>query len=265
MNEPTIAAAATRQQENEENKAQQRAWPRLFFVKLPLSAKRQTALEEDVRMAHFRRPWFLRVATTTTHTNTTTENDKDNNGLPENATYCTTPRPNDIVVWEDCFTGAGEFEGVRFVGTPTAPKDPNRHDGDTPTTTTLLPLLRAAVEQPMFPHAIVDSIGQQQQQQVQNTTKGNDAQDNHQAESLLRLCYEYFLEYFLQRQESVTLADVLGGLDVVEEFWTNPDQGPDLAAAAGDEDLQLPPVVIDWHTCSAYEMIRHPQDKGTND
>jgi hypothetical protein len=95
-------------------------------------------------------------------------------------------REGDVVFFPDLKSGAGELEGVRLVG----PRDVN---GD-------FPLLSAGIESPIFPTAIAT-----------NMTPAD-----------LRSRYEQPLEQVLQ-QQGLSMADLFGGADVVEQFWQSPD------------------------------------------
>ena len=122
-------------------------------------------------------------------------------------------RPQDAVFLPECLTGAGEFEGLRFIGASKA----NATDQDP------LPLLQAGIEGPIFPQTTVVAVGGPQH---------------------LRHLYEPILEQILLRQ-GFSLGDFF---DNLEEFWRNPDVGPDLAK---DEEE---PLLIPWNECD-YELI----------
>jgi hypothetical protein len=93
---------------------------------------------------------------------------------------------NDLLYFPDQLTGAGEFEGCRFVG--------ERIDRG-------FLLLSAGIESPIFPAQLIASI---------------------ETISKLRLFYEELFETVLKKQH-MSLTDLFGGQDVVEEFWTRPD------------------------------------------
>jgi hypothetical protein len=97
---------------------------------------------------------------------------------------------NDLLYFPDQLTGAGEFEGCRFVG--------ERTDQG-------FVLLSLGIESPIFPDQLVATIG--------NVSK-------------LRVFYEKLFEIVLEEQ-NMSLADLFGGQDVVEEFWTRPDTTKD--------------------------------------
>lgn len=112
----------------------------------------------------------------------------DENGIaqPLGATEESWPRPvqaGDLVLFPELSSGAGEFEGLRYVGERLA-------DGSG------LPLLLTSVESPVFP--------------------GMFEQPN------LRAKYEPLLEGLVQSQ-GLSLTDLFGGAAVVEEFWESPD------------------------------------------
>ena len=164
------------------------ASPRLWELGLPAEVAQEAATSD------FRRPWMLQV------------NDANDNNDK-------IPRSFDVIWFPDVMTGAGECEGLRFVGN-TAADD-------------RFPLMRAAVEQLIFPRELF----------------------NNSSLSLLRQHYEPLIEQVLQRQGGLTLKDVLGGDDIVEEFWTQPDTGPDLANPAE------PALVIPWRSCRVERIV----------
>ena len=86
----------------------------------------------------------------------------------------------------ELLSGAGEFEGMRFVS--------QSNDSGA------FQLLDGGVESPIFPRDIA---------------QGQPAQD-------LRNKYEGLLQKMLE-QQNLTLADIFGGDGIVEEFWASPD------------------------------------------
>jgi len=97
--------------------------------------------------------------------------------------------PGDVVQCPELLTGAGEFEGLRFVG-------PSDEEGR-------LPLLPGGVEAPVFPKAIIDMLG------------------GEVVAAELRARYEEALEASLRMQRGMSLGDIFGGN--AEEFWASPD------------------------------------------
>lgn len=97
--------------------------------------------------------------------------------------------PGDVVQCPELLTGAGEFEGLRFVG-------PSDEEGR-------LPLLPGGVEAPVFPKAIIDMLG------------------GEVVAAELRARYEEALEASLHMQRGMSLGDIFGGN--AEEFWASPD------------------------------------------
>jgi hypothetical protein len=152
--------------------------PRLHILHLPASST------DDEVERYFRTSWFIddedRQATPILTRSREQEHAEDETlawkGL----------QTNDLLYFPDELTGAGEFEGCRFVGEQT-------DQG--------FLLLSAGIESPIFPAQLVASIG--------NASK-------------LRVFYEQLFEIVLEEQH-VSLADHFGGQDVVEEFWNRPD------------------------------------------
>ena len=97
--------------------------------------------------------------------------------------------PGDVVQCPELLTGAGEFEGLRFVG-------PSDEEGR-------LPLLPGGIEAPVFPKAIIDMLGVEV------------------VAAELRARYEEALEASLRMQRGMSLGDIFGGN--AEEFWASPD------------------------------------------
>lgn len=92
----------------------------------------------------------------------------------------------DMLYIPELASGAGEMEGVRFVGDPTGSNG--------------FVLLGSGIESPVFPRALVEQKSPPE----------------------LRRDYEALLEIVLQ-QQGFSLVDLFGGQEVVEEFWANPD------------------------------------------
>jgi hypothetical protein len=158
--------------------------PRLHILHLPATNNEVKAENLD-----FRTPWFI-----------DDENCQATPMIPREEEEHTTDddetlswkglRTDDLIYFPDQLTGAGEFEGCRFVG--------ERTDLG-------LLLLSAGIESPIFPSQLVASIG--------NASK-------------LRVFYEKLFEIVLEEQH-ISLVDLFGGQDVVEEFWTQPDTSKD--------------------------------------
>jgi hypothetical protein len=159
--------------------------PRLHILHLSAAIN-----EDEVEKRDVRAPWFIddekRQATPMIPREEEGEHTTD---ADENLSWKGL-RTNDILYFPDQLTGAGEFEGCRFVG--------ERTDLG-------LLLLSAGIESPIFPSQLVASIG--------NASK-------------LRVFYEKLFEIFLEEQH-ISLADLFGGQDVVEDFWTQPDTSKD--------------------------------------
>jgi hypothetical protein len=98
----------------------------------------------------------------------------------------------DLLFFPELQSGAGEFEGLRFAGQ----RSEELTDGN-------IPLLVPGIESVEFPPDIVYSA-----------EKGGTS---------LRDMYERPLEKLLSMQGGMSLADLYGGSDVVEEFWAKPD------------------------------------------
>jgi len=97
----------------------------------------------------------------------------------------------DVLFFPELQTGAGEFEGLRFAGE----LDHNN----------AIPLLLAGVESVEFPPEIA-------------------AMADQNNPLTLRRLYEQPLEEVLGMQSGgLTLEDLYGGSEVVEEFWAKPD------------------------------------------
>jgi len=112
-------------------------------------------------------------------------------------------QPGDMLFIPELVTGAGELEGVRFVGT--------RKEGGG------YELLGAGIESPMFPPAIA----------------------NDKSPHDLRQHYESLLDVVLQEQGGFSMADLFGGADVVEEFWASPDVERRLKETEGEWHIPL--------------------------
>lgn len=93
----------------------------------------------------------------------------------------------DMLYIPEVATGAGETEGLRFVGT-----NNNNNNG--------FALWSGGIEAPVFPRGIAELKSPQE----------------------LRRDYEQLLNIVLQ-QQGFSLADLFGGDEVVEEFWASPD------------------------------------------
>jgi hypothetical protein len=98
--------------------------------------------------------------------------------------------PGDVISFPELSTGAGEFEGMRFVGV---------RQGDN-----RLALYNAGIEYPEFPPVIVTL---QQERQL-----------------TLRAAYAALIDTLLQRQTGGpdSLEDVFGGSAEANEFWNEP-------------------------------------------
>jgi hypothetical protein len=105
---------------------------------------------------------------------------------------------NDLLYFPGELSGAGEFEGCRLVGEETS-------EG--------YRLLSAGIESPVFAAQIVASI--------EPVTK-------------LRVFYEELFEVVLQKQ-GLSLADLFGGQDGVEEFWSKPDTAKDRSSVVSED------------------------------
>jgi hypothetical protein len=145
--------------------------PRLHILHLPT-----TSTDDEVKR-DFRTPWFIddedRQATPITR--------REQEHAQDETLSWKGLHTNDLLYFPDQLTGAGEFEGCRFVE--------ERTDQG-------LLLLSAGIESPIFPAQVVASIG---------------------TVSKLRLFYEKLFENVLEEQH-LSLADIFGGQDVVEEF-----------------------------------------------
>ena len=99
----------------------------------------------------------------------------------------------DLIYFPELLTGAGEFEGLRFAGERSAELTDN-----------YIPLLVPGIEGVQFPPDI--------------------ALRAEEIKVSLRSLYEQPLQDVLSMQAgSLTLEDMFGGSDVVEEFWSKPD------------------------------------------
>jgi hypothetical protein len=151
--------------------------PQLYILNLPADISQFGARD-------FRTAWIIddedSQATPIPRTRREQEHAADDETLPWKGL-----QTNDLLYFPDQLTGAGEFEGCRFVG--------ERNDQG-------FPLLSAGIESPIFPEQLVASIG--------NVPK-------------LRVLYEKLFDSVLEEQH-VSLVDLFGGQDVVEEFWTRP-------------------------------------------
>jgi hypothetical protein len=106
----------------------------------------------------------------------------------------------DMLYIPELASGAGEMEGVRFVGT----------GSDS------FVLLGAGIESPVFPRALAELKSPQK----------------------LRQDYEMLLEIVLQ-QQGFSLVDLFGGKEVVEEFWASPDVGRNTKETQGEWHIPL--------------------------
>jgi hypothetical protein len=123
--------------------------------------------------------------------------------FPEGVSYASSPpswkalQTNDLLYFPGELSGAGEFEGCRSIGEKTV-------EG--------YRLLSAGIESPVFPAQLVAAIG--------SATK-------------LRSLYEDLFESVLQKQ-GLSLVDLFGGQEVVEEYWSKPDTAQD-RSSGGEE------------------------------
>jgi hypothetical protein len=124
-------------------------------------------------------------------------------------------KPNDVLHFPDCLTGAGEFEGCYFVGIK---KQKNNNNDE------YIRLLRASIEHPVFPEQVVESmLGSS----VSSLKRGG-----QQLWQRLRQVYEPLFERLLKEQGGLSMLDLMGGQDVLEEYWSCPDVGRDLSEKA---------------------------------
>jgi hypothetical protein len=184
--------------------------PRLHILHLPAAINEYAAEKQD-----FRTPWFI--------------DDENRQATPsilpparkqeEHASYDETLswkglRTNDLMYFPDQLAGAGEFEGCRFVG--------ERTDQG------FLLVLSAGIESPIFPAQLVAAIG--------NASK-------------LRVFYEKLFEIVLEEQH-VSLVDIFGGQDVVEEFWSRPDTSKDGQSRRREDTADSTPWLIPLRQCT---------------
>lgn len=136
--------------------------PRLYILRL-----HESPLQPDNNFERFDRQWILDPTDTT-----------------EPASEIQT---GDAIFAPELLTGAGEMEGLRFVGKAVASSG--------------YELLSAGIESPVFPTEITVATTPEE----------------------LRQMYEPLIEIVLQKQ-GFSLQDLLGGADVAEQFWTEPDK-----------------------------------------
>ena len=103
----------------------------------------------------------------------------------------------DVISFPQLLTGAGEWEGIRWVG--------SRLSEDRTAASISFPLYKAGVEYPEFTSEQVQWL------QQYNVT--------------LRMAYEDLLDTALRRNHNggpTSLSEVLGGKDPLEDYWKNP-------------------------------------------
>ena len=144
--------------------------PKLHILKLHVDPA------ENGNYEKFSRQWFL---------------DDDEGSSPTTTTKKKNPiiLPGDVLFFPNLLSGAGEFEGVRFVG-----KRQNSKSN-------YLILHNGGVEYPEFPIEILSlqPIGRS-----------------------LRSAYGELLDKMLTRSHNFLLEDAMGGPDEVEEYWKKP-------------------------------------------
>jgi hypothetical protein len=181
--------------------------PRLHILHLP------AIFTEDEGDKDFRTPWVIddedSQATPIPRGTREQEHGADDETLSWKGL-----QTNDLLYFPDQLTGAGEFEGCRFVG--------ERTDQG-------FVLLSLGIESPIFPAKLVASIGDV---------------------SKLRLFYEKLFNIVLE-EPHVSLVDIFGGQDVVEEFWTRPDTTKDGQSRRRREDTaDCTPWLIPLRQCT---------------
>ena len=118
----------------------------------------------------------------------------------------------DLLYFPEIQSGAGEFEGLRFAGE----RSNDLFDGK-------IPLLKPGIESIEFPPDIAFMAERE--------------------EIPLRNLYEKPLEALLEIQGGrVTLADLYGGKDVLEEFWSKPDIMRRRTPLASEDDKWIIPL-----------------------
>lgn len=117
----------------------------------------------------------------------------------------------DLLFFPELQTGAGEFEGLRYAG-----------ERSEELTANMTPLLVPGIESVEFPPDIVymaDKRG-----------------------TSLRDMYERPLEKVLNMQGNMSLVDLYGGSDVVEQFWAKPDVMRRRTPLASENDRWIIPL-----------------------
>jgi hypothetical protein len=182
--------------------------PQLYILRLP------ERIVQETQQLSFRQPWYIDDESSLSPTS------------PSSSSSSIQLKVNDLVYFPDCATGAGEFEGCYFVGTQRRihrKKKNNESDQDFFITR----LLRASIEQPVFPEQVIQSL------------LGASSPPPPQWKRLRQL-YEPLFERILEEQIGgvSTLADLMGGQDVVEEYWSCPDVGRDLSEKTSRKGLK---------------------------
>jgi hypothetical protein len=110
-------------------------------------------------------------------------------------------KEGDVIFFPELNSGAGEFEGLRWVGPQQPQQQQPQPQQDAMMKGDCFPLLATGgIEHPIFPAVIATA---------------------HTTPEELRSKYENLLDQMLQYQ-GLSMADVLGGADVVEQFWQHP-------------------------------------------
>ena len=118
----------------------------------------------------------------------------------------------DLLYFPELQSGAGEFEGLRFVGE----RSDELFDGN-------IPLLKPGIESIEFPPDIAFMADKK--------------------EISLRNLYEKPLEALLEVQGGrMSLADIYGGSNVLEEFWSKPDIMRRRTPLASEDDKWIIPL-----------------------
>ena len=176
--------------------------PKLYELKLHESP----VLDGGRNYERFSLDWLLEVEVDT-EADTDTENDPNSSSSKIPLLVLKT---GDVIYIPELATGAGEFEGMRFIGKKqqhqqqkkTTDIEKKNHDK-----LLLLPLLQSSVQYPEFPPEII-------------------TQELYPTNDLLRDAYERIFDTMLSRMVGGgpdTLKDIMGGGDAeLDEYWSNP-------------------------------------------
>lgn len=182
--------------------------PQLYIIRLP-----QTILQQTQQLS-FRQPWYIDDSLLLTVPPPSKAGKVSGSSIQL--------KTNDLLYFPDCLTGAGEFEGCYFVGSREAPMN-NKNE--------YFRLLRASIEHPVFPEQVIESA-------LGTSILALKGDGGQELSERLRQMYEPLFERILKEQADLSMVDLMGGKDVLEEYWSCPDIGKDLSEKSEQSSRQ---------------------------